>query len=297
MGMFGFLKKDECCLCSEEVGPISRARLKDKDEKIYICNKCRNARLSPFITLVDMSKADVDSHLEQRKKDGEIYDEVFADFEYQKLTEILSEDHPWTSINIGNYELRHHLASGYYCIWEKYPKYESFDVFHEDEIQGACIHGEYTDLNDKNRIKYLPDMTVFNLSDLTQYPDENMRKLYLTIFTDHPYLYEIELPVASNEDTKKKKKIRENITQIMRSINESVARRNEDYGVKKKEVRASMREASTDATKSLFTGKATEGLGEKLASAVSKLDAYSAKSRLDERIADLREQNQKRKFK
>ncbi len=47
MGIFGFLKKDECFLCSAEVGPLSRARLKDKDEKIYICNKCRNSKLSP----------------------------------------------------------------------------------------------------------------------------------------------------------------------------------------------------------------------------------------------------------
>lgn len=297
MKMFGFLKKDECCLCSEEVGPLSRARLKDKGEKIYVCNKCRNAKLSPFAELVDMNKADVDSHLEQRKKDGEVYDEVFADFQYQKLTEILSEGHPWTSTNLGNYELRHHLASGNYCIWEKYPKYDTFDVFHEDELLGACIHGEYTDLKDESKTKKLPDITVFNMSDLKEYPDENMKNLYLTIFTDHPYLNEIELLVASKEDTRKKEKIRENAIRIMRNINESIEKRNEDYGVNKKEVRGSMREASTAATKALFTGKASEDLGEKLGSAFSKIDAFTSKSQRDKRIADLREENQRRKFK
>ncbi|NLC03362.1 MAG: hypothetical protein GX787_03665 [Tissierellia bacterium] len=296
MGIFGFLKKDECFLCSAEVGPLSRARLKDKNEKIYICNKCRNSKLSPYADLVEMSKADVDSHLLQRQKDAEIYDEFFADFNYPKLNEVLSADYPWGYSELGKYELRYHKASGNYCIWEKHPKYESFDVFHEDELQGACIHGEYTDLKDENRTKNLPDRTVFNISDLKEYPDENMKKLYLTIFTSHPYLYEIELPVAGNEDTRKKEKIRENAIGTMKNINESVEMQNEDYGVKKKEVRSSVRDASTSATKALFTGKGIEELGGKLESAFSKVDAYSARGQRDERIAGLRERNKLRKF-
>ena len=296
MGIFSFLKKDACCLCGEEVGVLSRARLKDKEAKIYVCNKCRNAKFSPFAEIVEMSKADVDKHLDQRKKDAEIYDEVFKDFKYPKATEVLSKDYPWTSMTLGKYELRYHIASRNYCIWEKHPKYDSFDVFHADELEGACIHGEYVDLKDENKAKKLSDITVFNTSDLKEYPDEKMKELYLTIFTDHPYIHEIELLVASNEDTKKKEDKRENAIRTMMNINESVERQNEDYGVKKKEVRSSMRDASTSATKAILTGKGIEDLGDKLESAFSKMGAYNALSQRDERIAGLRERNKLRKF-
>lgn len=296
MGIFGFLKKDECYLCHEEVGALNRAKLADKGEKIYVCNKCRKSMLSPFVELVDMKKADLDSHLEQRKKDAELYKQYFSDFAYPKLTEALSADHPWTSINLGKYELRYHKDSRNYTIWEKHPKYESFDVFHADELEGACIHGEYTDLKDENRTKKLEDRTVFNTSDLKEYPDEKMKKLYLTIFTQHPYLHGIELLVADNESSKKKEKIRENAISLMKSINEAVEMQSEDYGVKKKEVRASMRDASTSATKSLFKGKLDEDLGDKLESAFSKAAAYNARSERDETIAGLRERNRLRKY-
>lgn len=296
MGVFDFLKKTECCLCAEEVGTLGRARLKDKEEKIYICNKCRKAKISPFAHIVDMSKKDLDLHLEQRKKDAEIYDEIFSDFEYQKLTEVLSDDHPWTSIKLGEYELRYHIETKNYCIWEKHPDYENFDVFHASELQGACIHGEYTDLEDDKKTKKLPDKAILNTSDLKEYPDEKMKKLYLTIFTEHPYIYEIELLVASNEDLRKKEKMRENAKRVMNNINESVEKQNEDYGVKKREVRHSTREASSSLAKTIFTGEGAEETKEKLETAFSKVNAYNSRGMRDERIAGLRERNRLRKF-
>ncbi len=296
MGLFGFLKKDECCLCSEEVGPLSRARLKDKEEKIYVCNKCRKSRLSPFIDLVEMNKADVDKHLVQREKDGELYDEIFSDFQYRKLNELLSADHPWGYTKLGKYELRYHGDSGNYCIWEKHPDYDNFDVFHKDELEGACIHGEYADLKDANIIKYLHDRTVFNNFEFNEYPDENMKKLYLTIFTSHPYIHEIKLLVVDNGTTKEKREGREKAIETMRTINELVEKQNEDYGVKKKEVKSSMRDATTSATKALFTGKGREEAGGKIASAFNKMNAYNDPSHRDERIEGLRERNKMRKF-
>jgi hypothetical protein len=281
--------KESCVLCEKEAGALGRTKLTDKGSKLYICNDCVKTKLSPYVLPGYMSKADVDGHLVQREKDAEIYEQYFKDFSYPKVKELFTET-PWGSWNLGKYELRHHRESGYYCIWEPYPKEgQTFDVFHKDEAQGACIWGEYKVGSD---VKILPDTTHMTLTELKEYPDKDIQRLTLTIFTTHPYLSLIDIPMITNGGkADANERIRENALNIADAFNKGLQEELDEHKTTNKEFRQSAKETRKSLFGALKEGAFNEDAQAKVGTFLTQMQARKDTTTVDDRIADLRRTN------
>lgn len=286
----GLFSKESCELCGKEAGVLGRAKLTDKDSKKYVCKDCIKTKLSPYVEPGYMSKQDIDNHLVQREKDHELYLKYFSDFSYPKVKELFSET-PWGSWALGNYELRYHRESGNYVIWEQYPKEgQTFDIFHEDEVQGACIWGEYK--GGKDDVKKLPDTTHMTLTELKEFPDKDIEKLYLTIFTRHPFLPTIEIPMitkSGKEDANER--VRENALNIVKTFNGEIREELDEFQTTKKEFRESAKEARKSLFGAIKDGAISEEAQAKMGTFLKQVEAKGDSSTVDTRIASLRLSN------
>lgn len=286
-----FFGKEVCKICGNEVGALNRTKLTDKDEKKYVCRDCNSSKLSPYVELGYMSEHDVQAHLEQRKQDAEIYEKYLKDFSYPKVTEIFSET-PWMSWALGDYELRYHRESGYYVIWQQYLKEgQTFDVFHEDEVQGACIWGEYK-ASGKDPVKTLPDTTHMTMTELREYPDKDIQKLNLTIFTMHPFLSTIEIPIITKAGKEEAMgRIRENALNIVKGFNGEIQEELDEFKTSKKEFRESAKEARKSLFGAIKDGAVSDNAMAKMGTFLKQVEAKGNTSTVDTKIAALRAEN------
>lgn len=297
-GEMVLFNKEACLLCSKEVGALGRTRLADKGEKKYLCKDCVRTRVSPFVEAGYLTELDLREHLEQRKKDAALYEEVFRDFSYANLKEVFG-DHPYTGFDMGEYELRKHGPSNSYMIWERRPgKGQTFDVFLEDEIQAACIWGEYKDPR-SGKIIDMPDKSDMSLRDIETYRDDDMESLYLTIFTSHPFLPVMEVPLVKKggRNAKDNQRIRERALLAVDHLNEAFLRQNEEYGSTcKKEIRKSAKEARKSLFGVLKSGEMEDNTAATVSSFLGKIKSRENMGNLDYRIKTLREKNPPRRI-
>lgn len=293
MALFG---KESCTLCDKEVGALGRTKLTDKNPKQYVCRDCIKTKVSPYVDVGFISKEELDRHLQQRERDNEVYEEFFSDFSIIDIKN-LTGAHPWSYYRMGEYEYRRHIGSNNVVIWQNPRGKElTYDVLHMDEIQGACVWGEYNDKKSKE-LKKLPDTTSFTLSVQEEYPDKDIENLYLTIFTRHPFLPTIEVPVIKGGGKEKEMaRIRDNAMNVVKVFNRDMEMEDKENYVSKREMKKSTRETG----KALFGALRKGGMDEKGKDAVSNLlgnlEKRSNLSTMDERIKELRESNNPRKL-
>lgn len=285
-----FFGKEACKLCGAEVGALNRTKLTDKGEKKYVCRECSSTKVSPYVELGYMSEEDVLRHLDQRQKDAADYELYFKDFSYPKPSELFSET-PYGSWRLGDYELRLHRESGNYVIWQEYPREgQTFDIFNQDEVQGACIWGEYKGGKDGN--KKLPDTTHMTLTELREYPDRDLLKLNLTIFTTHPFLSTIEVPIITKpgrEDAVAR--IRENALDIVKGFNGDIREDLDEFKTTKREFRKSAKEARKSLFGAIKDGAVSDDAMSKMGTFLKQVEAKGDASTVDTRIAALRAEN------
>ena len=184
MALFG---KENCVLCNKEVGTLGRTKLTDKDPKQYVCKDCINTKISQYVEVGYLNREKLERHLGQREKDQRVYEEYFADYRMQNVKEFLGGGNPWSTWYLGQYEIRIHGDTRNICIWDNSSgKDTSYDIIHWDEVEGACIWGEYKGKKNDETIK-LPDTTFFSLEMEKEYLDKDIKNLYLTLFTNHPF--------------------------------------------------------------------------------------------------------------
>ena len=293
MALFG---KESCLLCDKEAGALGRTKLTDKSPKCYVCKSCVKTRVSPYVEAGYLSKDQLDRHLSQREKDRELYKEYLADYRIQDLKEFATGSSPWSTWYLGKYELRKHRDSNYFSLWEN-PRGEEvdFDVIHWDEVVGACMWGEYKGKKGDEIVK-LPDSTSFTLNTEKEYPDKDIKNLYLSLFTNHPFLATIEVQVikgGGKEDDNRK--IRMTTMDLVKLFNKDFAKENQENYVSKKE----MKESKKGAKKALFGALKKREFDDSATEAVSSLLGNLAKksnhTSIDLRIQELRESHDPRK--
>lgn len=293
MALFG---KEKCSLCDKEAGALGRTKLTNKNPKYYVCKSCVKEKVSPYVEAGYLSKESLDRHLNQREKDRELYQEYLADYQIVNIKELASGGNDWTTWYLGKYELRKHRDSNYFCIWEN-PRGEevSFDVIHWDEVKGACIWGEYKGKKSDEIVK-LPDSTSFTLNTEREYPDKDIKNLYLSLFTSHPFLPTIEIPVikgGGREDDNKK--VRRTAMDLVKLFNKDFVEENQENYVSKKEMKESKKGAKKAIFGALKKGSFDDSATDAVSSLLGNLSKKSQHTSIDLMIAGLRESHDPRK--
>ena len=85
----GFIKelfsKQGCAFCGNEVGALSRTKMKDGE---FICSECFKAKCSPFFSAVLYTKDEVQKHMNYMEKQMEFYDKVYSEIPEDKKEKI-----------------------------------------------------------------------------------------------------------------------------------------------------------------------------------------------------------------
>lgn len=288
MGIFGkVFGKESCKICSQEAGLTGRVKLADGE---YICRDCEKEDMSSFAVTTDMTLDEVRGHIEQRQHEAEIYDEEFAGFAGEdKLGNKVS--HPingkFKVFDLGKYYYAENNESGtgnfvFWTLDRLNPK--SFDLFNKKEIEGACFWGEF---KDGDSVKKTPDLTAWNKNLDSEFNLADIKKLYLTLFTKHPYLALADIPIIDNGGNEAE------VRRIIGQVTNVVHYLNADREIDRREARENMSKTTTQTAKGLFGAIKDKSWKEKgagiLANAIDAASTATAKIG-NERVEELRKE-------
>lgn len=200
----GFIKnlfsKQKCELCENEVGALSRVKLKDGT---YICSDCRK-NTSAFINIQKLTLDEVKKHIEYMKKQNDFYEEKFA---------TLSDKEVVRCVRIGYAGIVFADSLGMFEIINGETKKKNYkELFRYDQIKDFEVYAKVNTTTGENQKKYAEtgvkiimdcaeDVGNFSASE------EERKRL-------HPYAMEFILPIARNVDNKDGGMIKNHLNEI-----------------------------------------------------------------------------------
>ena len=209
MGIFSKLfSKEKCELCSNEVGALSRVKLKDGT---YICSDCRK-ETSAFISLPKYTLDEVKKHIEYMKKQNEFYEEKFA---------TLSDKEVVRCVKIGSAGIVFADSLGMFEIITGETKKKNYkELFRYDQIKDFEVYAKNNTNTSENQKKYAETgvrIIMDSLADIGNFSANDEQKKHL-----HPYAMEFILPVSRNVDYKDGGMIKNHLNKIFGRPDETV---------------------------------------------------------------------------
>ncbi|MCQ2466591.1 MAG: hypothetical protein MJ166_03635 [Clostridia bacterium] len=128
MGFFSNLfGKKNCCFCNQEVGALKRDKIRNKE---YICNECKR-KVSQFVRVSEMDKAEIEAHMKFMERREKIYKEVLEPMNGK----LYAADNRLHSIRFyddaGMFIINSSLQKEYHEVF-RYDEVESWEYYKEE---------------------------------------------------------------------------------------------------------------------------------------------------------------------